>query len=128
MVGPAKIVRQDRRRRAPLFRNDRRHEIAIARVADCRLEQVAEWQLAVSLRQRNPTGHCAGNRDAVPTALRHRRATVETREGPRRGGPSGRIETDELPTVPEDGEQIRADPVAAWIDEGQRNLGSKPGI
>ena len=71
-VQPLDLVRPD-------LRDDRRDEEAVARIADRRLEERGEGELAEAPAERHPGGDGAGDRGGVPALVRHRRAVEALR-------------------------------------------------
>ena len=128
VFGESRHRAQDRHGLGPLVGNHRAHRETVASVADCRSEQVRKRELAVTLGQRDPAGGRAGNRDRVPTRARHRVVVRETLRRPRGGRASRGVETRELAAVPDNGEQVAADPVAARLDDRQCNRGRQRGV
>ena len=128
MLEPSKVARHVRKRERPFLRDDRRHEMAVARVADRGLEEVGERQFTEALRQRAPPGNRAGYRHRLPAALVHRGTTREASRIPRGGRPAGRVEPDEFAARPHEREQIGAEAVAAGLDDRQRDRGRQRGV
>ena len=121
-LGPAGLRREQRRRRQPLPLDDDRHRIAAFGDVDRRGEQIGEGELAETLRQRHPARDRAGHGDRVPAAHGRplRVAAVflaEVLGRPRRRRPARGIEPMQLRSVPEDAERVRAEAVAARLDD-----------
>ncbi len=128
MLEPAEIARHVRHRQRPFLRDDRRHEKAVARVADRRLEQVCERQRAEALRQRAPAGNRARDRDRLPAAFVHRGSAGEALGRPRLRRAARRIQSDQLAAGPQDREEIRPEAVAARFDQRERDRGGERGV
>ena len=125
MLEPAQVARHVRHGQRPFLGDDRRHGEAVARVADRGLEEIRERQLAEALRQRAPAGHGTRNGHRLPAALGHGLAAREARRIPRGRRAARRVESDELAAGPQDREQIGAEPVAAGLDDRQRDRGGE---
>src|SRR6185437_8459661 len=95
--------------------------ITVSRIANRRLEEIAERQFAMALRQRHPAADGAGNGHCLPTALRHLPVRGEALAIPSRWCASRGVQADEAATIPEDCEEVRTDAVAARLDDCQRD-------
>ena len=117
----------------PLLLHDHRHRVAALGHLDRGLQQVGEGQLAEALGQRDPAGHRARHRDAVPAA-RGRLARIGGvavaeigRRPGARGGPR-RIEPVQPGAVPHDAERVGAEPVAHRLDDRHHGGGGDRGV
>ena len=94
---------------------------AAAGVADGGFEQLGERQPAESTRQRHPGAHRAGHRHRVPAQAWHGVAVREPRRRPCRRRAARGVQRSQLVPIPENGEGVAADAVAARLHHRQRD-------
>src|ERR1051325_3706159 len=121
MLRESGYLAEDRHDLRPLVGDDGTHRITVASVADRGREKIREGQLAEATRKLDPTGDRAGYRHRVPARPRHGVVLREAlgrpagRRASRRGQPAERA------TVPENGEEVAAEAVAARLDYRERD-------
>ena len=101
---------------------------AVPGVADRRLEQVAERELAKTSRQGHPSTHGTRDGHRVPTLRRHVAVAAKPRGRPPAGRPAGRIDAGQVTAPADDRKCITADSVVARLHHGQRDGGGHGGI
>ncbi len=115
---------EQRHLRRPLLGDGRRHQKAVAAVADRRLEQLLERQLAELGVQLDPRRHAPGTvtefQPSAGTALPPKYSGVQ-----RRGRAARGVQAVQLLAVPDDGEGVRADAVGHRLHHRQRDRGGE---
>ncbi len=109
------------RLRRPLPGDGRGDEKALASIADRRLEQALEGQLAEFLMELDPGRNTARHAHRVPAAHRHPALLGEVFRRPGRGRAPRGVQAVQLFSVPDDRVGVRADAVRDRLYERQRD-------
>ncbi len=123
--GEAGLDFQLRHLRRPLPGNGRRDHESLASVADRRLEQFLEGQLAEFPVQLDPGGDAARHTHRIPAAHRHLAFLGEVLGRPCRGRTARGVEAVQLLAVPDDRVGVRADAVGHGLHQRQRDRGGE---
>ena len=103
--------------------NQRGDREAVARIVNGGLRQRGQRQRAETFRQRDPAGYRTRHGHRVPAYFRHSGFTGKQIRMPARRRTTGRVQTVQLFTVPDDGKGVAADPVAGRLNHRQRHRG-----
>ncbi len=94
-------------------------EETFPRVPDRRAQERREGEATEALGQSGPPAHGAGDGDRVPAEGRHGATTPEALARPAERGASGGVQSVEVVVVPDEREDVAAEPVHRRLDDRQ---------